>query len=97
MPSSPTEQLHDAAPAMLVVHGSNDSFVPVAEARRFAERFRTAAPTSPLVYLELPGAQHTFDLYRSVRFDAVVSAAERFCADVLSLSRSGGLEPLPYA
>lgn len=54
----------------------------VSGARDFVERFRSAAPDSPLVYLELPGAQHTFDLYDSVRFHAV-DAAHAFTASWL--------------
>jgi acetyl esterase/lipase len=83
-PSAPIEQIRRGAPPMLVVHGSHDSFVPVSAARGFVEQFRDDAPDSPLVYLELPGAQHTFDLYRSVRFEAVTDTAELFTARVLS-------------
>jgi acetyl esterase/lipase len=72
---------------MLVVHGTHDSFVSVNGARAFTERFRIGAPGSPLVYLELPGAQHTFDLYNSVRFHAVVDAAAIFTAWVTDWGR----------
>jgi hypothetical protein len=51
-------------------------------ARDFVARFRTTAPERPLVYVELPGAQHTFDLYYSVRFDAVIDAVEAFTAPI---------------
>jgi hypothetical protein len=33
-----------------------------------------------VVYAELPGAQHAFDLFHSLRFEAVVDAAEAFTA-----------------
>lgn len=82
-PSDPIEQVHDGAPPMLVAHGTHDSFVSVTAARTFVRRYRSATPGSPLVYLELPGAQHTFDLYYSVRFRAVVDAAELFSRWVL--------------
>ena len=88
VPSAPMEHVHDGVPPALVVHGTSDSFVRVSVARQFVERFRIAAPTSPLVYLELPGAQHTFDLYRSLRFDTVACAAELFTTHVLSHRRS---------
>jgi len=40
-----------------------------------------AAPRSnPVVYAELPGAQHTFDLFHSLRFAAVVDAIEAFAS-----------------
>ncbi len=82
-PSAPGEHVQDGAPAMFIAHGTHDSFVPVFAAREFVERFRAAAPGSPLVYLELPGAQHTFDLYHSVRFHAVIEAADVFTACVV--------------
>jgi acetyl esterase/lipase len=77
VPSSPLELADRSAPPMFVAHGDNDSFVPVSGARRFVERLR-AVSQSPVVYAELPGAQHTFDLYRSVRFEAAVDGVEVF-------------------
>ena len=35
---------------------------------RFVERLRPAS-SNPVVYAELPGAQHTFDLFHSLRFE----------------------------
>jgi acetyl esterase/lipase len=87
-PSAPIALIRRGAPPMLVVHGTHDSFVPVSDARGFVERFRNDAPDTPLVYLELPGAQHTFDLYRSVRFEAVTDAAALFTARVFSDGQS---------
>ena len=37
-----------------------------------------------LVYAELPGAQHSFALFHSLRFEAVVDAIEAFAAWVRS-------------
>ena len=45
----------------------------------FVEQLR-ATSSSPVVYAELPGAQHGFDLFRSRRFDTVVDAIEAFTA-----------------
>jgi hypothetical protein len=36
-----------------------------------------------VVYLELPGAQHAFDLFNSIRFEKVVDAIEAFAAWVI--------------
>jgi acetyl esterase/lipase len=83
-PSAPIEHVDGDAPPMLIAHGTHDSFVNVSAARDFVERFRNTAPKRPLVYLELPGAQHTFDLYRSVRFHAVIDAVDAFTASVHS-------------
>ena len=51
--------------------------VPVSTAREFVRRLR-AVSSNPVVYAELPGAQHTFDLYRSIRFTHVVDGIETF-------------------
>jgi hypothetical protein len=40
--------------------------------------------TNPVVYAELPGAQHAFDLFHSLRFEMVVDAIEAFAAWVRS-------------
>jgi acetyl esterase/lipase len=81
-PAAPIEHTSPDMPPMLIVHGAHDSFVAVSSARRFVQRCRTTAPANPVVYLELPGAQHTFDLYTSVRFHAVVNAVEAFTSFV---------------
>ncbi|MFD0531491.1 hypothetical protein ACFQ1I_40755 [Kitasatospora arboriphila] len=36
------------------------------------------------MYAELPGAQHAFDLFHSLRFEAVVDGVEVFTARVLA-------------
>jgi acetyl esterase/lipase len=82
-PSAPIEHLGQDAPPMLIAHGTRDSVVPVSDVRDFIGRLRTAGSRSPLVYLELPGAQHTFDLYHSVRFHAVIDAVDAFAACVV--------------
>ena len=42
-----------------------------------------AAPTTnPVVYVELPGAQHSFDLLSSIRLEAVVDGIEAFLESV---------------
>jgi acetyl esterase/lipase len=65
------------APPFLIVHGSHDSVVPAARARRFADRLR-AVSTQPVAYAELPGAHHGFDLFHSPRFEAVIAAVAAF-------------------
>ena len=69
------------APPCLVVHGDQDTLVVVDDARRFVEQLR-ATSSSPVVYAEVPGAQHGFDFFRSRRFDSVVDAIEAFAAHI---------------
>jgi acetyl esterase/lipase len=70
------------APPCLVVHGDRDSLVIVDDARRYVDQLRGTS-SNPVVYAELPGAQHGFDLFRSRRFDTVVAAIETFAAAVI--------------
>ena len=73
------------APPVLVVHGDRDSWVPVEAARALHARLR--ATGSPAAYVELPGAQHGFDLLASPRCRAVVDGAEAFLDQALLASR----------
>ena len=60
-----------------MIHGRNDTLVPVEEARLLVERLR-ALSDQPVVYLELPGTQHAFDVFPSIRSAHVVRAVGRF-------------------
>jgi acetyl esterase/lipase len=81
--ASPMRRVTPAAPPFFVIHGKNDVLVPVAEARLFAAGLR-ATSTSPVAYAELPGAQHAFEVFASVRTAHVINAVERFVASVYS-------------
>jgi acetyl esterase/lipase len=67
------------APPVMLLHGTNDSLVPVDGARRLARALR-ASSRQPVVYAELPRAQHAFDIYGSVRTLYSVRAVEHFLA-----------------
>ncbi len=88
-PSSPHAYVTTKAPPCFLVHGDQDSLVVVDDARRFVEQLRVAS-SNPVVYAELPGAQHGFDLFRSRRFETVVDAIEVFAARVRSAPKSFG-------
>ena len=62
---------------LLAIHGENDLLVPAVRAREFVERMR-ARSSHPARYGELPGGHHDFDLYESIRSNAVSIAVERF-------------------
>jgi acetyl esterase/lipase len=76
---SSDERPPPTAPPFLVVHGDQDTLVIVDDARRFVDGLRAASP-NPVVYAELPGAQHGFDLFRSRRFETIIDAIEVFAA-----------------
>jgi acetyl esterase/lipase len=82
-PSSVEAYVGPHAPPFFVAHGDQDTLVLVDDARRFVERLRRSSP-DPVVYAELPGAQHAFDLFHSIRFETVVNAIEGFTAWVRS-------------
>jgi acetyl esterase/lipase len=75
--ASPLAAVRPDAPPFFVIHGRNDTLVPVTEARLFVERLR-AISSSPVLYLELPGTQHAFDVFPSIRSAHVVRAVGRF-------------------
>jgi len=79
-------------PPFLIMHGTHDTLMPVGVARQFAARLRTRS-SSPVVYAELPGAGHTFDIFHSPRSRAVVEAAQAFLDAVVRPGAPGS--PMP--
>ncbi len=86
-PSSPHAYVREDAPPFFVAHGDQDTVVIVQDARAFVETLRGTS-TQPVVYAELPRAQHGFDLFHSLRFEPVVDAIEAFTAWVRSSTES---------
>ncbi len=88
-PTSPHAYLTADAPPLLLVHGDHDTYMPVEGARALVEDLR-ATSSHPVAYAELPGAQHSFDLFHSIRFEIVVDAIESFAVVHRSSSRAAG-------
>ncbi|KUI35862.1 esterase [Mycobacterium sp. IS-1590] len=65
------------APPFFVLHGQDDSIIPVQEGRDFVEALRKVS-TSTVAYAEIPHAQHAFDFYGSPRAHYTAAAVERF-------------------
>ncbi|UUT36647.1 alpha/beta hydrolase [Microbacterium elymi] len=76
-PHSPAGRITSEAPPFLVVHGAQDTLVRREDARDFAERLKSRSQ-EPVVYAELPGANHNFDFFPSLRLHAVGDAIQRF-------------------
>ncbi len=74
---SPAHRVHPQAPPFLIFHGDQDSLVPVSDARAFAKRMEDGSE-SAVLYVELPGAEHAFDIFPSLRTARVVECIERF-------------------
>jgi len=81
--ASPMSRIHADAPPFMVIHGTNDTLVPVEEARRFCKLLREKTQ-GPVVYTEVEGAQHAFEIFPSLRTTIVRQGVERFLAWVLS-------------
>jgi acetyl esterase/lipase len=88
-PSSPHDYAGPHAPPFLLVHGGHDTAVIPEDARRFASCLKDASE-QPVLYAELPGAQHGFDVFRTPRFEAVVSAIEAFAIRVRATTQPVG-------
>ena len=74
---SPLAHVNADAPPTYVIQGTHDSLVWVEEARVFVSALQAAA-TAPIAYAELPGAQHAFEVFHSVRTDQVVNSVADF-------------------
>ncbi len=75
----PIANLTADAPPFLVVHGDRDTLTSASEARRFASRLREVSH-QPVGHVLLPGCQHAFDVFPSVRSAHVLRGIARFLA-----------------
>ena len=98
--ASPMFRVSENAPPFFVIHGTHDSLAPVEDARAFVAKLR-ALSKQPVAYAELPGAQHAFEIFHSLRTSATVQAVDRFLAWSLSRYRAskqaGGPAAAPLA
>ena len=84
---SPIERIAGPGVPQLVVQGSADNLVPAAQTRDYVDRLR-AVPGQEVVYLEVPGAPHAFDVFHSLRAEAVTGAIHAWCDAVIARSSS---------
>lgn len=75
--ASPMDRVRADAPPFLIIHGTHDTLVPVESARDFTSMLREAS-RSPVLYAEMRGAEHAFDVFPSYRTARVIEAVERF-------------------
>jgi acetyl esterase/lipase len=84
---TPATKLREDAPPFLVVHGERDTLTSPREARAFASRLDEVS-RAPVGYAELPGAQHAFDVFPSLRTANALRGVARFLA--VTHARSDG-------
>lgn len=90
--ASPLWRVDAGAPAMFVIQGELDELVWREEAREFVEALRPCT-RAPLALAVVPGAQHAFEVFNSVRSRETVDAIARFleAAHVMRASQTGDL------
>lgn len=71
------------APPFLIAHGTLDTMATIETAERLVGHLRRGS-RHPVVYAPLPGGHHGFDVFCSLRFQAVVDAVEAFAGWVLA-------------
>ncbi|TWH00044.1 acetyl esterase/lipase [Nocardioides sp. J9] len=75
--ASPLLRVTPDDPDFFVIHGSKDTLVDPGQARSFVAALRATSKRT-VVYAELPGAQHAFDIFPSIRSQHLVRATDRF-------------------
>ncbi len=77
--ASPMFRVSQDAPPFFVIHGTHDSLAPVEDARNFVARLRERSREA-VAYAEIPGAQHAFEVFHSLRTRHVIDGVDRFLA-----------------
>lgn len=75
--ASPITRVRPDAPPFFVLHGVDDSLIPVPEAREFVAALKDVSKET-VVYSEIPHAQHAFDFFGSPRGYYTAYAVEKF-------------------
>jgi acetyl esterase/lipase len=85
--ASPISHVRADAPPFFVIHGTHDSLALVENARSFVAALRRVS-RQPVLYAELPGAQHSFEVFQSLRTGHTVNAVHRFLENVYAQARA---------
>lgn len=93
---SPIARITPDAPPMMVLHGTHDSLVPVAEGRVFAQRLREVSQ-QPVAYVEMPGAEHAWEIISSLRTEHTVDGVHRFLEWALARHQATDTQPAAEA
>ena len=75
--ASPIARIGAHAPPFFVVQGTHDTLVWAEEARAFVAALQNQSQQK-VAYVELPGAQHAFEMFHSVRTDHMVNGVADF-------------------
>ncbi|TPG29610.1 alpha/beta hydrolase [Mycolicibacterium hodleri] len=75
--ASPITKVRSDAPPFFVLHGTDDSIIPVIEGREFADALDQKSDNT-VVYAEIPHAQHAFDFFGSPHGHYTATAVAHF-------------------
>jgi acetyl esterase/lipase len=75
--ASPIAQIHPELPPFMVLHGTHDSLAVINEGRVFSQKLRETS-LSPVVYVEMAGAEHAWDTVHSLRTEHTINGIHRF-------------------
>ncbi len=95
--ASPVDRVIAAAPPFLVIHGDRDTLTPLPDARLFVERLG-AVSRNPVLFAEIEGAQHAFDVFLSPRAVPVIEGVGAFLDEVhrrALAARDADVRPFP--
>ncbi len=84
----PLGRVHAEAPPFFVIQGSHDSLVMAEEAVTFVAALREKS-NAPVLFAELEGAQHAFEIFQSPRTEHAVLAVAAFLEKVRSEGQAG--------
>jgi Esterase/lipase len=84
---SPCAHVNEDLPPFMVIQGEIDSLTTVTGARLFSLKLQETSK-NPSVYLELPGAEHAFDLIHSPRTEPVIAGVYCFMEWCLARQRA---------
>jgi acetyl esterase/lipase len=92
--ASPITRVRADAPPFFILHGTDDSLIPVPEAREFVAALREKSD-EVVAYSEIPHAQHAFDIFGSPRGHYTAEVIERFLSWVHARTPEQATAPSP--
>ncbi|WP_332644973.1 alpha/beta hydrolase [Aeromicrobium sp.] len=75
--ASPLSHVTSHTPDFFIIHGANDTVVSVTQARAFVKALKDKTDAS-ITYAELPGTQHAFEVFSSIRSQHTIAAVSRW-------------------
>ena len=75
--ASPLSRITEQTPDFFIIHGSNDTVISVKQAHAFVKALKEKSGAS-ITYAELPGTQHAFELFSSIRSQHTIAAVARW-------------------